>query len=84
LSFAASSQPLTAPVLLSIQRFATNFVFNWSTLVGQRYQVEYNADLATTDWVPLGVPVTGNGNPLGATNNLASPRLFYRIRILSP
>jgi len=26
----------------------------------------------------------GNGNPLGATNNLASPRLFYRVRILSP
>ena len=84
LSFTASNQPLTAPVLLSIQQFATNLVFNWSTLVGQKYQVEFNNDLSTTNWVPLGVPVTGNGNPLSATNNPASPRLFYRVRILSP
>ena len=84
LSFAASSQPLTVSVSLNIQRLATNVVFSWPTLVGQKYQVEFNNDLGTTNWAPLGAPVTGNGNPLVATNSLASPRLFYRVRILSP
>ena len=83
LSFAASSQPLMAPVSLNIQRFATNLVFNWPTLVGQKYQVEFKDDLNQANWIPLGNTLTGNGGVLLFTNVLdESPQRFFRLRML--
>ena len=84
LSFSASDQPVLIPVPLTIQPSGTNITFTWPTLVGQSYQPEYNDDLATTNWVPLGAPIAGTGSVLVFTNDLGSSQRFFRLRILSP
>ena len=82
LSFAASSQPLTAPVSLNIQRPAESVVFSWPTLVGQKYQVEFKDDLNQSNWIPVGNTLTGNGGVLQFTNVPdESPQRFFHLRV---
>jgi hypothetical protein len=83
LSFSAASQTLTTPVSLNIQRLTTNVVFNWPTLVGQKYQVEFKDDLNQTNWIPLGNTLTGNGGALRFTNQPdESTQRFFHLRVL--
>jgi len=81
LSFSASV-PLPVPV--NIQVSSTNFLLNWSGVVGQTYQLESTTNLATPVWTPVGNPVTGTGGTLTLTNNLgSSPQDFFRLRLVN-
>jgi hypothetical protein len=84
LSFSASDRPMAAPVSLTVLQDATKVAFNWPTLVGQSYQVEYNDDLGTTNWIPLDTPLDGTGNQVGFTNNITASNRFFRLRLILP
>lgn len=69
------SPPLTLRIYPAIE-------LEFTPALGQCYQIQYSADLAT--WLPLGAPVAGSGgnyNLLVSTKNTA--RRFYRLAIMS-
>ncbi len=83
----AASQSFTVTVFAppQLQGFAQNgtqFSFGWLTLTGQVYQVEYNDDLSTGVWLPLGLPQAGTSGPLTATQDVsAASQRFFRVRV---
>jgi hypothetical protein len=83
LSFAAWDQPTLTPVSLTIQPSGTNLTFSWPTLQGQMYQPEYNSDLRTTNWVPIGAPIAGTGSTVVFNSPLITSNAFFRLVILS-
>jgi hypothetical protein len=80
-TFAASTEP---PLALTIQPSATNVTVAWPTLAGLTYQPEYNNDLRTTNWVPVGDPVLGTGGILFFTDDYSTSNRFFRLKMLSP
>jgi hypothetical protein len=84
LSFSASAQPTFTLVSLTIRPSGTNVTFNWPTLVGQIYQPEYNDDVRTTNWIPLGGPIAGTGAPVVFTSDLTASARFFRLKLLLP
>jgi hypothetical protein len=83
LSFSASMLPtgFVAPWVASATPTGTNFNLTCPTVTGLSYQLESNSNLAGTNWLPVGAPVIGSGNP--ATFNVAATnsQLFFRVRI---
>jgi hypothetical protein len=71
------------PQLQNLSLNGTQFTFSWPSLTTQTYQVEYSTNLITSNWAPLGAPVSGTGTLLSFTNTPAtsSPH-FFRLRIL--
>jgi uncharacterized repeat protein (TIGR03803 family) len=56
----------------------------WSTEVGGRYQLQYNTDLSSSNWINLGSASTATGATLNTTDSVTNgPRRFYRL-VLSP
>jgi uncharacterized protein len=84
LSFSASVLPsgFTAPSLVLQQPSGTNFMFSCATVAGLAYQLEYNANLSTTNWIPLGYSVAGTGNPAMFNIGVTNARCFFRVVIL--
>jgi hypothetical protein len=61
---------------------ANQLAFAWPTLPGQTYQIEYKDDLNDPVWIPLSVPLPGNGGILALTNYVgASPHRFFRLKV---
>jgi uncharacterized repeat protein (TIGR03803 family) len=63
----------------------TNRTLNltWSAEAGSKYQLQYNSDLSSGNWINLGSPVTATGATFSATDPLANnPRRFYRVVLL--
>ena len=52
----------------------TNNTLNltWSTETGARYQLQYNSDLSSSNWINLGSPVTATGATLSTTDSLTN------------
>ncbi|HVU08557.1 MAG TPA: YDG domain-containing protein [Verrucomicrobiae bacterium] len=58
------------------------FIFNYPTIIGQTYQVEYCTNLSSGVWFPVGDPVTGTGAPVSVTNSIdSSAQKFFRLSI---
>ena len=56
------------------------FAFTFSTVAGQRYQVEYTDELTTPQWTPLGSVQDGTGGLLFVTDSiLPGSQRFYRV-----
>jgi uncharacterized repeat protein (TIGR03803 family) len=56
----------------------------WSTEAGGSYQLQYNSDLSSSNWINLSNVVTAAGATLSATDSVTNgPQRFYRV-ILSP
>jgi uncharacterized repeat protein (TIGR03803 family) len=56
---------------------------SWSTESGGSYQLQYNSDLALSNWLNLGSPVTAAGATLNTTDFLTNgPQRFYRVVLL--
>jgi sugar lactone lactonase YvrE len=62
------------------------FALNWSNLTATpplSYQVQYNSNLASTNWSNLGTLVTGNIPLMNFTDPVGSNvRRFYRVRLV--
>jgi hypothetical protein len=62
----------------------TNSTLNltWSTEAGGTYQLQYNSDLSSTNWINLGSPVTATGSSLNFTDFITNgPQRFYRLAL---
>jgi hypothetical protein len=58
-------------------------IFSWKSAPGQRYQVEYKAELTDAQWVEVGEERMGTGGMLSHTNAMGSlPRSFFRLLVL--
>jgi uncharacterized repeat protein (TIGR03803 family) len=54
----------------------------WSTVAGWKYQVQYNSDLTSSNWINLSSPATAVGATLNTTDSVTnSPQRFYRVMI---
>jgi sugar lactone lactonase YvrE len=51
---------------------------SWDTVIGKKYQVQFNTDLSAA-WVNLGFAVTATGLNLSATDNAADGMRVYRV-----
>ena len=71
------------PLFKNISVLGGKLSFSWTALQGARYQLQHSKDLASTNWLDLGSPITATG-PLGtASDSIASdPQRFYRIVLL--
>jgi uncharacterized repeat protein (TIGR03803 family) len=60
-----------------------SFVFSWIAAPGESYQVQYLTNLASTNWINLGAPVTAS-NEFTISTNLLGPdqERFYRVLLL--
>jgi regulation of enolase protein 1 (concanavalin A-like superfamily) len=83
LSFSASVLPsgFSPPSLALQQPSGTNFMLTFPTVVGPTYQLEYNDDLGTTNWIPL-ESITGTGNPAAFNVGISNTQRFFRLVIL--
>ena len=64
----------------------TNVVLSVPTQPGFNYQVQYKNNLMDANWIPLGVPLSGNNsNGLNTVQLFADPTIesnrFYRVQI---
>jgi hypothetical protein len=81
-SFSANVPP--PPVPLGVEVSGTNLVLNFPAALGQNYQLEYTDDLTSTNWLPVGTPVTGAGQNLSLTNGIGNgTHRFYRLRFVN-
>ena len=80
--------PLTivraAPVFQAVTLTNSTLSLTWSTEAGGRYQVQYNSDLSSSNWINLSNAVIAAGATLSVTDSVTNaPRRFYRA-VLSP
>jgi hypothetical protein len=55
----------------------------WSTIAARTYQLQYNPDLRSTNWMNLGNPITATAGTISASDALApDQRRFYRLALL--
>jgi hypothetical protein len=71
-----------APQLSIVRLNSAQVTLTWATIASQTYQLEYNTNLNTATWIPLGGPKVGTGNPIIITNGLGvSPQRYFRLSI---
>jgi len=81
LSFSAS---VPIPVPVNLQIGGTNLIFNWTSISGQVYQVEYKTNLTDPVWIPVGSSITGSGGTLTTTNGFGeSSQSFFHLRLVN-
>jgi len=72
--------PAANPPILSVTQDAGNLVtITWSAQSGRTYQVQFNGDLNSPDWTPLGSTVTATGGTALKTDQRSGPQRFYRV-----
>jgi hypothetical protein len=84
LVFSASTLPagFVAPSVASAIQSGTNFNLTCPTFTGLSYQLEYSSNLAGANWLPVGAPVAGTGNPATFNLTVTNSQLFFRVQIL--
>ena len=73
---------IPAPSLQEITLSGNSLSFAWGAATGSSYQVQYNSDLNSTNWIPLGPPVAATNGTLSASDLIDSAQRFYRIVLL--
>jgi hypothetical protein len=83
LSFSASVLPggFTAPAMTSAMTSGTNISLTCPTMTGLSYQLQYNSNLAGTNWLPVGAAVAGTGSPATFNVGTTNSQLFFRVQI---
>lgn len=72
-----------APVLQQPQKTSGGFMFKWSAVVGQTYQVQYKTDLTANLWNDVGTPAAATNGVMSATDSAPpGPTRFYRVVLL--
>jgi uncharacterized repeat protein (TIGR03803 family) len=51
----------------------------WNTKVGASYQLQYNSDLSSTNWINMGGVLTATGATLSRTDSSTNAQRFYRV-----
>jgi uncharacterized repeat protein (TIGR03803 family) len=72
------------PVFQTVTLTNSTLSLTWSTEAGGTYQLQYNSDLNSSNWINLGSPFTATGATLSTTDSLTNaPQRFYRL-VFSP
>jgi uncharacterized repeat protein (TIGR03803 family) len=69
------------PTFQSVAETNGQINFIWSIMPGQMYQVQYNTDLASTNWLNSGSPVTASNAVASAAYCMTNMQCYYRIRL---
>ena len=80
---AICGDPVAAPTITSLTRYAGNRQLRFTTVRGHRYDLQYQDSLAAPAWqiVPL-PPVPGDGGPKTFSDpGPSAPQRFYRVRV---
>jgi Concanavalin A-like lectin/glucanases superfamily/Subtilase family len=76
-----SAAPLAR--LTSVTQTNGVIAFAWSALSGQNYQVQYKTNLAQTDWMNLGAPLTATNATTTASDAIGpEPQRYYRVLLV--
>ena len=67
---------------MNIQVSGTNVLLSWPTTVGVNYQLEYNNNLNTSDWIPLGNSVPGTGIVETLNIGITNAECFFKLVIV--
>ncbi len=67
---------------MNIQVSGTNVLLSWPTIVGVNYQLEYNNNLNTSDWIPLGNSVPGTGVVETLNIGITNAECFFKLVIV--
>jgi hypothetical protein len=55
----------------------------WSAEAGGMYQLQYNSNLSSSNWINLGSLFTATGATLNTTDSVTNgPQRFYRVVLL--
>lgn len=86
-AYAPGATPLIAaslqPFLINIAESNSTFYFTWNTISNQTYQLQYTADLISSNWNDLGMAVTATSNSISTTDTVGpDTHRFYRVRLL--
>ena len=57
-------------------------MFTWSSVSNANYQVQYNTDLNSSNWLNLGSSVTATNTIASASDSTTNSQCFYRILLL--
>ncbi len=61
-----------------------SFSFNWSSVSGLAYQVQYATDLGSPKWINLGNPITATNSTVSISDAITYTQRFYRVVLSSP
>lgn len=79
--FRLTLPPPAAPVFQSITNSAGTISLTWSALWGAQYQLQYNDDLSSMNWVNLGPLTSTTNSSLTMFDAATAPQRFYRVYI---
>jgi hypothetical protein len=72
------------PQFQTIYQLGPELVFTWNASTGGVYQLQYKTDLAQTNWIDLGDPITAASGTVSATDTMTNSQKFYRLEVLTP
>jgi sugar lactone lactonase YvrE len=71
------------PITPSFASGNGTFNLSWSAVSNVTYQLQYNLDLSTTNWINLGSPITATNNSVSTTDMTGSDvQRFYRVLLV--
>ncbi len=71
------------PTIQVVSQTNGQVAFTWGTTSNLIYQLQYNLDLSSTNWIDLGSPITATNNSISASDAIGSPaQRFYRVRLI--
>jgi uncharacterized repeat protein (TIGR03803 family) len=74
---------IARPTFQSITQSNGVITLVWNAVSGQEYQLQYNSDLSSTNWIDLGNTITATNDTVRVSDIIGSDtRRFYRIKIL--
>jgi hypothetical protein len=74
--------PPVRPLLPGLTQAAGATTFTWAARAGQTYQVQYIPNLAQTNWINLGTPLTTGNYTLTGFDPSSDQQRFYRVLVL--
>jgi hypothetical protein len=76
---------IAPPSMLAITNSGDSFTVSWSSLPGQRYQLQYKNLADETDWTNSGSEIVATGETASATDNTGGAAIrVYRVVWLRP
>jgi hypothetical protein len=70
------------PVLMPPEILGNDFKLTWTALSNRTYRVEFNPDLAPSNWTALPGDVVGVSNTASKLDPLTPSNRLYRVRVL--
>ena len=72
-----------APAFQAVTLTNSTLSLTWTTEAGNVYQLQYNSDLDSTNWINLGSALTATATVLTFADSISNgPQRFYRLALL--